>query len=61
MSNKVCVPDKTEDLNLSMFNMITGINESKTLKKHISCESKCKFDGRKFHSDQKWNNDKSQC
>ena len=26
--NKVCVPNKTEDLNLSMFKMITGINES---------------------------------
>ena len=23
-SNKVCVPNKTEDLNLSVFNMITG-------------------------------------
>ena len=36
LSNKVCVPNKTEDLNLSVFNMITGINESKTLTKHIS-------------------------
>ena len=36
LSNKICVPNKTEDLNLSMFNMITGINESKTLAKHIS-------------------------
>ena len=27
-SNKICVPNKTEDLNLSMFNMITEINES---------------------------------
>ena len=35
LSNKVCVPNKTEDLNLSLFNMITGINESKTLTKHI--------------------------
>ena len=26
LSNKVCVPNKTEDLNVSMFNMITGIN-----------------------------------
>ena len=26
LSNKVCVPNKTEDLNLSVFNMITGIN-----------------------------------
>ena len=44
LSNKVCVPDKTEDLNLTMFNMITGINESKTLTNHISCECKCRFD-----------------
>ena len=29
LSNKVCVPNKTEDLKLSMFSMITGINESK--------------------------------
>ena len=46
LSNKVCVPNKTEDLNLSVFNMITGINESKTLTKHISCECKCRFDGK---------------
>ena len=31
-SNRVCVPNKTEDLNLNVLNMITGINESKTLK-----------------------------
>ena len=47
LSNKVCVPNKTEDLNLSVFNMITGINKSKTLAKHISSNCKCKFDGRK--------------
>ena len=41
--------------------MITGINELKTLTKHISCERKCKFDGRKCNSDQWWNNDKCQC
>ena len=35
LSNKVCVPIKTEDLNLSLFNMITGIIDLKTLKKHI--------------------------
>ena len=50
--NKVCVPNKTEDLNLSVFNMITGINELKILTKHISCQCKCKFDGRKCNSDQ---------
>ena len=28
LSNQVFVPNKTEDLNVIMFNMITGINES---------------------------------
>ena len=36
LSNKVYIPNKTEELNLSEFNMIIVINESKTLKKHIS-------------------------
>ena len=48
LSNKACVPNKTEDLNLSVFKMITGINESKALTKHISCECKCRFDGKKM-------------
>ena len=59
--NKVCVLNKTEDLNLSVFNMITGINESKTLTKHISCECKCKCDGTKCNSNQWWNNNKRRC
>ena len=45
LSNKVCVvPNKTEDLNLNTSNIVIGINESKTLTKHISCECKCKLD-----------------
>ena len=53
LSNKVCVPTKTEYLNISVFNMIIGLNESKTLS-----ECKCKFYGRSCNSDQWWNNDK---
>ena len=33
LSNKVCIPNKTEDLNLSIFNMVTGQNDSKILTK----------------------------
>ena len=61
LSNKVCVPNKTEDLNLSVINMITGINESKALTKHMSCKYRCRFDGRKCISDQWWNDDKCWC
>ena len=61
LSSKVCVPNETEDLNLHVFDMITGINESTTSTKHISCKCECKFDSKKWNSNQKWNNDKSRC
>ena len=32
LSNKVCAPSKTENLNQRVFKMISGINELKTLK-----------------------------
>ena len=44
--------NKTEDLNTRVFNMITTINEQKTLKKHRSHRCQCKFDGSKCNSDQ---------
>ena len=28
LSNRVCIPSKTEDLNLNVFNMIKGLNEN---------------------------------
>ena len=61
LSNRVCVPNKTEDLNLCVVNMITVRNKSEILTKHISCKCKYKFDGRKCNSNQKWNNKKCQC
>ena len=44
-----------------MFNMITGINESKKSIKHRSCKHKCKFDGKKCNSNQWLNNKKCRC
>ena len=60
LSNKVRVPNKTKDLNLNVIN-IAGINEWKTLMKHLSCECKCIFDGRNCNSDQWWYNIKCRC
>ena len=51
LSYKLYVPKKSKDLNIHVFNMITGINESKILTKDISCECKCKFDGKKCRCD----------
>ena len=50
-----------QDLNLSVFNMITDVNESKTLAKHISCECKCKFHGTKCKSNKRCNSNKCWC
>ena len=41
--------------------MVTGINEPKTLTKHISCKFKCKMDRTKNNLNQWWNNDKCRC
>ena len=41
--------------------MTTGMNESKRLTKHISCECKCKFDCKKCNANQNWNNNKCWC
>ena len=56
LPNNVCVPNKTEDLNLGVANIITRTNESKILTKHISCQCKCKC-----NSDQWCNKDKCWC
>ena len=49
------------DLNLGVFNLISRLNESKTLTKHISCACKCIFDVGKCNSDQWWDNHKCWC
>ena len=35
LSNKVCVPNKTEDLNIHVFNMITGKIKQNFSKRYI--------------------------
>ena len=44
--NRVCLPSKSDDLNLSSFNMITEINESKILTRHKSCKCKCNVESK---------------
>ena len=58
---RIYIPSEVEDVNLKVFNIIKGMDESKTLVKHISCECRCEVDGRKCNSKQEWNNDKFHC
>ena len=54
-------PNETEDLNLHVFKMITGINESRTLAKHVSFKCECKFDSKTYNPDRKCNTEKCWC
>ena len=59
LSTKICLLSK--DVNVKMFNMITGRNKAKTLLKHFSCDCKCKCNSATCNSNQKWNNKRCLC
>ena len=52
LSYRICIPNKTADINVNVFD-ITRVNESETLTKHISWEGECRFNYRKYYSNQK--------
>ena len=54
LSSQICVLSKTKDINVKAFNIITRINEAKTLVKHISCDCICNFNSTTCSSN-KWN------
>ena len=53
--------EKIKDINVKVFNMITNKNEAKTIKKHILCDCKCKFNNTTCNSNQNWDNKTCQC
>ena len=62
LSSKICVPkETTKHINVEAFNMIARKNEARTMKKHISCDCKCKSNSATCNSNQKWNNQTCQC
>ena len=60
-SSEVSGPNKKQNANVEVFNMITKINEVKTLITHILYGCKYKFHSTICNSNRKWNNETSQC
>ena len=59
---KLCVLNKIKSVNVKVFNILTKINDAKTLIKHISCDFKCKLHSATYNSNhQKWNDETRQC
>ena len=47
LSDRLCSPHKT-NICVKVFVRYLEKNESKTFIKHISCDSRCKFDRKKY-------------
>ena len=45
---KICVPDVIKDLNVKVFNLMSRTNETRHIKWHETCKSKCRLDARVF-------------
>ena len=54
--DRICVSNKTGDVNSYLCNMITGVNEVNTSIKHISCNCRCTFNDIICNSNHQWNN-----
>ena len=52
LSMKTCLPSKTKDENVKVFDMIIRIHGAKALIKHITHNSKCKFNSTTCNSNQ---------
>ena len=58
---KICVPNVIKDLNVKVFNLMSGTNKTRHIKLHETCKCKCRFDASVCNNKQRWNNDKFQC
>ena len=55
LSTKICIPSKKKDINAKGFDLTTAISKTKTLRKHVSSNFKCKFNSTTFKSNKNWN------
>ena len=54
---RVCFANKVKNMNVEVFILMLGINETRFLVKHESCECKCRLSESVCLSRQKWNHD----
>ena len=58
---KLCVPDITKNINVTVFNLIAIINETRQIVWHETCKCICRLTSAICNSKQIWNNDKCRC
>ena len=58
---KLCVPDVVKSLNVKVFNLMSGINETRRIEWHETCKRKCRFEHSVCNNKKRWNDDKCRC
>ena len=58
---KLCIPHVVKNLNVRVFNLMPRPNETKHIKWHEKCKSKCRLDGSVCNNKQRWNENKCRC
>ena len=57
----LCVPDVVKNLNVKVFNLVSGTNEARRIEWHERCKYKYRFEHGICNNEQRWNDDKSRC
>ena len=58
---KLCVPDVVKHLNVKVFNVGPGTNETIHIEWQKTCKGKCIFNSSVCNNKQRWNDDKCRC
>ena len=58
---RVCVRKKATNMNVKVFYLMSGVNETRFLVQHESCECKCGLNESVCNSKQKWDYDECRC
>ena len=57
---RVCVP-KVKNINSKVFDLMSGVNETRFLVQHEPCNCKCELNESVCNSKQKWNHNERWC
>ena len=56
-----CVLDVVKNLNLKVFNLVSGANETRRIEWHATCKCKYRFNSSVCNNKQRSNDDKCRC
>ena len=58
---KLCVPDTIKNINVKVFDLMSGNNETRHIEWHETCKCKCRLDASVCNNKQRWSEDKYRC